>query len=54
MSDLLARTAELVDIASVSHHEQALADHVQARLAARPGLAVERLGDNVVARTALG
>ncbi len=54
MSDLLARTAELVDIASVSHHEQALADHVQARLAARPGLAVERVGDNVVARTALG
>ncbi len=54
MTDLLARTAELVDIASVSHHEQTLADHVEARLAARPGLAVERLGDNVVARTTLG
>ncbi|MDP8953892.1 MAG: succinyl-diaminopimelate desuccinylase [Actinomycetota bacterium] len=54
MSDLLARTAELVDIASVSHHEQALADHVETRLASRPGLAVERHGDNVVARTSLG
>ncbi|MDQ3306662.1 MAG: succinyl-diaminopimelate desuccinylase [Actinomycetota bacterium] len=53
-SDLLARTAELIDIASVSHHERALADHVEARLGARPGLSVERLGDNLVARTSLG
>ncbi len=51
--DLLARTAELVDIASVSHHERALADHIEARLVARPALAVERVGDNVVARTDL-
>ncbi len=54
VSDLLTSTAALIDIASVSHHEQALADHVEARLEARPGLTVERLGDNVVARTELG
>jgi succinyl-diaminopimelate desuccinylase len=52
--DLLARTAELVDIPSVSHHEEALADHVQARLHRVPWLDVERLENNVVARTVLG
>lgn len=51
MVDLLALTAELVDIASESHAEAALADRVQAELAAVPWLATERLGDNVVART---
>ena len=54
MTDLLALTAELVDIASVSHHEQAIADHVEAVLRAVPWLDVERLGNNVVARTSLG
>ncbi len=53
-TDLLARTAELVAIPSVSHHETAIADHVEARLGAVPGLVVERIGDNVVARTQLG
>lgn len=53
MPDLLARTAQLVDIASVSHHEAALADHVERALRDTP-LKVERVGDNVVARTALG
>lgn len=53
-ADLLALTAELVDIPSVSHHEAALADHVEALLAEVPWLAVERVGDNVVARTDLG
>ena len=52
--DLLARTAELVDIASVSHHETALADHVERELRALTSLEVERVGDNVVARTSLG
>jgi succinyl-diaminopimelate desuccinylase len=52
--DLLARTATLVDIPSVSHGESALADHVEAELGAAPGLEVRRIGDNVVARTALG
>ncbi|CAN5706228.1 succinyl-diaminopimelate desuccinylase [soil metagenome] len=54
MTDLLALTAELVDIASVSHHEQALADHLEGVLRAAPWLDVERHGDNVVARTDLG
>lgn len=53
-TDLLAFTAELVDIPSVSHHEQALADHVEGLLRAVPWLEVERLGHNVVARTSLG
>jgi succinyl-diaminopimelate desuccinylase len=53
-TDLLALTAELVDIPSVSHDEAALADWVQARLRAVPWLAVDRVGETVVARTALG
>ncbi len=52
-TDLLALTAELVDIASVSHHETALVDHLQARLQGR-GLEVVRIGDELVARTLLG
>jgi succinyl-diaminopimelate desuccinylase len=52
--DLLARTAELVDIPSESHHEAAIADHVERRLRALDHLQVERIGDNVVARTQLG
>lgn len=52
--DLLAATAELIDIASVSHHEAALADHVEARLRHRPWLTIDRIEDNVVARTTLG
>jgi succinyl-diaminopimelate desuccinylase len=54
MTDLLALTAELVDIPSVSRDEGALADHLEARLRARPGLEVVRHLDNVVARTHLG
>jgi succinyl-diaminopimelate desuccinylase len=54
VTDLLADTAELVDIFSVSHHETAIADLVESRLEAVPWLAVERIGDNVVARTDLG
>ena len=54
MSDLLQLTTELVAIPSVSHAESALADHVAGRLAGCPWLEVERLGDNVVARTSLG
>jgi succinyl-diaminopimelate desuccinylase len=52
--DLLAATAELVAIPSVSHHEDALATAVEAALAPCAWLRVERVGDNVVARTALG
>ena len=54
MTDLLARTADLVAIRSESHEEAALADHVQKRLSEVGGLAIERVGDNVVARTNLG
>jgi succinyl-diaminopimelate desuccinylase len=54
MTDLLARTADLVAIPSVSHDERALADHVVERLAGLAHLDIERVDDNVVARTALG
>ncbi|HET8620895.1 MAG TPA: succinyl-diaminopimelate desuccinylase [Acidimicrobiales bacterium] len=54
MTDLLARTADLVAIPSESHAEAALADHVAARLGGSGHLTVDRLGDNVVARTRLG
>lgn len=50
-TDLLRLTAALVDIPSVSHEEAALADHLEAELAALPWLTVERHEDNVVART---
>ena len=54
MSDLLAATAELIGIPSLSHDEGALADLVEERLRACAWLDVTRLGDNVVARTTLG
>jgi succinyl-diaminopimelate desuccinylase len=54
VTDLLARCAELVEIPSVSRDETALADHIQAELAGVPWLEVERVEDNVVARTRMG
>ena len=54
MTDLLALTAELIDIPSVSHGEGAIADHLEAALRAVPWLTVERHQHNVVARTSLG
>jgi len=53
-AELLASTAQLVDIASVSGDEKAIADRVEAILRASPHLEVERIGDNVIARTNLG
>jgi succinyl-diaminopimelate desuccinylase len=53
-TDLLALTAELVDIPSASHQETALADHVETALRATDHLTVDRYGDTLVARTALG
>jgi succinyl-diaminopimelate desuccinylase len=52
--DLLARTAALVDIPSVSHDEAAITDRIEADLRALPHLTVERVGANLVARTQLG
>lgn len=54
MADLLQRTAELVAMPSVSFDERGLADLVEAELREIAGLQVDRVGDNVVARTDLG
>jgi succinyl-diaminopimelate desuccinylase len=54
VTDLLALTAALVDVPSVSHHEQAIADRLEAELRPVPWLTLDRHGDNVVARTTLG
>lgn len=51
---LLDLTAELVAIPSVSHNEQEVCAYVEAELRKLPWLEVERIGDNVVARTNLG
>jgi succinyl-diaminopimelate desuccinylase len=52
--DLLARTAELVGVASPSRQERALVDLVEAELRGLSHLEVTRVGDNLVARTSLG
>ena len=54
MVDLLERTAALVDIASVSRDERAIADALEPGLRAAPHLEVVRIGDNLVARTDTG
>lgn len=54
MADLLKLTASLVDIPSVSLNEEAIAGHLESLLEPVPWLEVERLGNNVVARTNLG
>jgi len=54
VTDLLALTAELVDIPSVSHEEAALADHIEKGLRGAGHLTVDRYGHTLVARTALG
>ncbi|REE95963.1 succinyl-diaminopimelate desuccinylase [Thermomonospora umbrina] len=52
--DVAELTAAIVDIESVSGHEQALAEAVEEALRPLPHLTVERDGDTVIARTALG
>jgi succinyl-diaminopimelate desuccinylase len=52
--DLLGLTATLVDLPSVSHDERAITDLLEGELRALPHLTVERVGDNLVARTELG
>ena len=54
MTDLLAATADLMAMPSVSGEEADIADAVHKTLGACPWLEVERVGDNVVARTSLG
>jgi succinyl-diaminopimelate desuccinylase len=54
VTDLLAATAELVAIPSLSRQEGVIADYVEAALGQIDSLEVVRVGDNVVARTALG
>ncbi len=51
---LFGLTTALVAIPSVSHFEGPMADAVEAALRLCPWLTVERIGDNVVARTDLG
>jgi succinyl-diaminopimelate desuccinylase len=53
-ADVVTLTAQLVDIASVSLDEKAIADAVEAALSPLPHLTVTRRGHTVVARTDLG
>ncbi len=53
-ADVVALTAAVCDIESVSGNERALADAVEVGLRASPHLRVHRDGDTVVARTELG
>ncbi len=53
-ADLLLATAALVDIASESHNETAITDHLEGRLRSVPWLEVDRIDNNLVARTNLG
>jgi succinyl-diaminopimelate desuccinylase len=54
VTDLLALTRDLVAIPSESHDEAAIVDWIEAELAAVPWLTVERVDQNLVARTTLG
>ncbi|HEX2578461.1 MAG TPA: M20/M25/M40 family metallo-hydrolase, partial [Aquihabitans sp.] len=54
MTDLLALTAQIVDVPSESHEEEVLTDWLEQELRAVPWLAVDRVGANLVARTELG
>ena len=53
-ADVVTLTEQLVNIESVSHDEQAIADAVEAALSALPHLTVVRRGHTIVARTDLG
>jgi len=53
-ADAVALTEQLVDIESVSHHEQEIADAVEEALRALGHLSVSRHGQTIVARTELG
>ena len=52
--DLLELAAALVDVPSESYAEGPIADLIEADLRRAPHLSVDRVGDNIVARTRLG
>src|SRR5689334_21865806 len=52
-SDVEALTEAVVNAESVSHHEQALADDIEAALARLDHLELTRIGRSLVARTQL-
>ena len=52
--DLMTRTASLINIASVSHDERAITDHIEELLGPVDALTCERVGENLVARTSFG
>ena len=52
--DLFALTAALVDVPSESYSEELITDLIEVDLRQTPHLSVERVGDNLVARTQLG
>ncbi len=54
LPDLLGLTADLVDMASESFNEGPITDWFEAEFRKIEGLAVDRVGDNLVARTTLG
>ena len=54
MTDLLALTAQLVDIPSVSRSEEQIADFVVNYLSPAPWLKIDRIGNTILARTAEG
>ena len=53
-ADAVALTEALVDVESVSRHEEPLADAIEAALLGLGHLEVTRIGNSVVARTTLG
>ncbi len=53
-ADVVTLTEQLVNIESVSHHEEAIADAVEAALRPLAHLTVTRRGHTIVARTTLG
>lgn len=54
MADLLALTAQLVDMPSISFEERPFVDWLEAELGVLDHLTVTRIGDNLIARTELG
>jgi succinyl-diaminopimelate desuccinylase len=53
-ADVVTLTEQLVNIESVSHHEEAIADAVEAALLNRDHLTLTRHGNTILARTELG